>query len=124
MVCTVIVSLRPTFSDCDIGLPQPVNLETAISVENIIRSTGAIPATIAIIKGQPHIGLTRKQLEYIADVSSIPKVVKVSRRDIAPTMALGLDGGTTISGTMVLAAHAGIKARALFPQAPSVSNTD
>ncbi|KZT72831.1 hypothetical protein DAEQUDRAFT_704536 [Daedalea quercina L-15889] len=91
------------------GMPQPVNLQTAQSVENIVRSTGAIPATIGIIQGRVKIGLEPRELEYLADVQSKPSVVKVSRRDIGPAIALQRDGGTTCSATLIFAALAGIK---------------
>ncbi|KAF8303309.1 hypothetical protein DL93DRAFT_2090328 [Clavulina sp. PMI_390] len=90
------------------GMPYPLNYETALKCEQIIRSTGAIPATIGMISGQIHVGLTTDQVERLADESNTNKV-KLSRRDLAPAMALGVDGGTTIAGTMVLAHLAGIK---------------
>lgn len=48
------------------GMPFPKNLETALAVEKVVRDNGAIPATIAIIQGVPHIGLTKDQLHHIA----------------------------------------------------------
>lgn len=74
------------------GMPQPVNLQTARSVENIVRSTGAVPATMGIIRGRVKVGLEPQELEYLADVESNPSVVKVSRRDIGPAIALRRDG--------------------------------
>ena len=74
------------------GMPQPVNLQTARSVESIVRSTGAVPATMGIVQGRVKIGLEPKELEYLADVKSNPSVVKVSRRDIGPAIAMARDG--------------------------------
>lgn len=74
------------------GMPQPVNLETARSVESIVRNTGAIPATIGVIGGRVKIGLHPHELEYLADVTRNPGVVKLSRRDIGPALALKKDG--------------------------------
>ncbi|KZT02641.1 indigoidine synthase A-like protein [Laetiporus sulphureus 93-53] len=91
------------------GMPYPVNLKTARSVENIVRSTGAVPATIGIIEGQVKIGLEPHELERLADVSKNSSVVKVSRRDIGPVIAFKRDGGTTCSATLIFAALAGIK---------------
>ncbi|PCH33700.1 indigoidine synthase A-like protein [Wolfiporia cocos MD-104 SS10] len=91
------------------GMPHPVNLKTARSVENIVRSTGAIPATIGVLVGRVKIGLEPSELEYLADVGKNPSVVKVSRRDIGPSIALKRDGGTTCSATLIFAALAGIK---------------
>ncbi|KDQ16278.1 hypothetical protein BOTBODRAFT_30983 [Botryobasidium botryosum FD-172 SS1] len=91
------------------GMPYRVNLDTSISVENIVRSTGAVPATIALLSGRIHVGLSRPQLERIADTENNKGLVKLSRRDLAPAIAAKRDGGTTIAGTMVLAELAGIK---------------
>ncbi|CAE6468588.1 unnamed protein product [Rhizoctonia solani] len=95
------------------GLNYPENLKTAISCENNVRANGAVPATIALLEGKLHVGLERKQLEVLADVESLKKAgkppVKLSRRDIAPAMGLGRNGGTTIAGTTVIANLAGIK---------------
>lgn len=98
------------------GLPRPTNLDTAQSLESIIRSTGAIPATIAILGGRITVGLTPLQLEKLSQGSKNDygesMDVKVSRRDLAPSLASGVRrsfGGTTISGTVVIADMVGIK---------------
>ncbi|KAI0274834.1 indigoidine synthase A-like protein [Gloeopeniophorella convolvens] len=91
------------------GMPYPVNLETARSVERNVRSVGAIPATIGVIGGRVKIGLEPAQLEYLADVHTNPGSVKLSRRDIAAAISLKKDGGTTCSATLIFAALAGIK---------------
>ncbi len=92
------------------GMPQPTNLETAKAVEGIVRSQGAIPATIGIIQGRVKIGLEAHELEYLADVQNTP-VVKASRRDLGPVLALQRNGGTTCSTTLIFSAMAGIKVR-------------
>ncbi len=76
------------------GLPYPTNLELGLELERIVRSTGSIPATIGIIDGRVKIGLEKAELERLADPER--KKVKISRRDIAPAMALKADGGSTI----------------------------
>jgi pseudouridine-5'-phosphate glycosidase len=91
------------------GMPYPVNLQTARSVESIVRATGAIPATIGLVGGRVKIGLEPRELERLADVDNNKGVVKLSRRDIGPAIATGRDGGTTCSGTLIFAALAGIK---------------
>ena len=91
------------------GMPHPTNLETALSVESIVREQGAVPATIGIIGGRVKIGLERRDLEHLADTENDPPTVKISRRDIAPAIALKRDGGTTCSATLIFAAMAGIK---------------
>ncbi|XP_045489288.1 pseudouridine-metabolizing bifunctional protein C1861.05 [Pieris rapae] len=87
------------------GMPYPKNLETAMDVENIIRKQGAVPATIAILKGQLTIGLTRTQLEYLAQAKD---VIKTSRRDLAMVVAGNQDGATTVAGTIISAELADI----------------
>ena len=67
------------------GMPYPQNLETAKRVESVIRLHGAEPATIAILNGQPMIGLTDSQMELIARKGH--EVAKVSRRDMAWAIA-------------------------------------
>lgn len=91
------------------GMPQPTNLETARAVESIVRSQGAIPATMGIIGGRIKIGLHAHELEHLADVQHNSNVFKVSRRDLGPVIALKGDGGTTCSTTLMFAAMAGIK---------------
>lgn len=102
-----IVSLESTIITH--GLPYPQNIEMATETERIIRSNGAIPATCAFIDGHPCVGLTERQLEYLGDQSLRPRTNKVSRRDIGYTMAAKVNGGTTISLTMILSHLAGIK---------------
>ena len=89
-------------------MPNPLNFQTALRCEEIIRSTGAIPATIGMISGRIHIGMDSSQINRLADETNLNKV-KLSRRDLAPAMAKKVDGGTTIAGTMILAHLAGIK---------------
>lgn len=73
------------------GMPFPYNLEVTLGLSKIIRDAGAIPATIALVDGVPKVGLTKEELTRLAD-PSFP-AVKVSRRDLAPAMALRKDGG-------------------------------
>jgi len=88
------------------GMPYPKNLETAKTLENIVLENGAYPATIAIINGRIKIGLTPSELEFLATSRDI---VKVSRRDIAPIIASGKSGATTVAATMFFAKMANIK---------------
>jgi pseudouridine-5'-phosphate glycosidase len=88
------------------GLPMPKNLEVAQALEESVKISGAVPATIAILDGKIHIGLEDEELQHLAASKS---VVKVSRRDIAGTILKNFDGGTTVSGTMILAEMAGLK---------------
>jgi len=88
------------------GLPRPHNLQLARKMEAIVRQNGAVPATIAILKGQIKIGLTDDELAYLANADG---VWKVSRRDFPTIVIHKADGATTVAGTMIAAAWAGIK---------------
>ena len=89
------------------GMPYPQNVETALQVEQIIRDAGAIPATIAIIKGKITVGLSREEIEYLGKKGL--DVIKASRRDLPVLLARGEDGATTVTTTMIGAALAGVK---------------
>lgn len=73
------------------GLPYPQSLEVPLAMEQNVRSTGAVPATIGLIGGRVKVGLERHELQRLADPSV--KGFKISRRDIAAAVALGKDGG-------------------------------
>ena len=88
------------------GMPYPQNVETAMRVEEIIRSNGAIPATIGIIDGVAIIGMSEDEIEQFGKRGGI---AKVSRRDLPVIMAQKLWGATTVATTMILAAKAGIE---------------
>jgi pseudouridine-5'-phosphate glycosidase/pseudouridine kinase len=112
-------------------LPYPSSLEVPLALEDIVRSTGSIPATIGIIDGRIKIGLKTDELARLAERRHNP--AKVSRRDIAAAIATRSDGGvliyplcyksfsnesligTTCSATLVFAALAGIKVKAFHP---------
>ena len=91
------------------GLPRPQNLDTARRLQAVVRSEGAIPATVAILDGQVKIGLTDDELEVLANAD---QVVKVSRRDFSNVVGRGLTGATTVAGTMIAASWAGIQVMA------------
>ncbi|KXN90076.1 hypothetical protein AN958_05081 [Leucoagaricus sp. SymC.cos] len=100
-----VVSLETTLITH--GMPYPTNFDIGLELERIVRATGAIPATIGMIGGRVKIGLERTELERLADPER--KSVKLSRRDLAPALALKADGGTTCSATLIFSALAGIK---------------
>ena len=89
------------------GMPYPQNKETALKVEEIIRSCGAVPATIAIIGGRLKAGLTAEEIDYLGKAGHA--VTKASRRDLPVLVAKGMDGACTVTTTMMIAAMAGIK---------------
>lgn len=88
------------------GLPYPENLATARDLEAVVRANGAMPATIALLGGKAHIGLTDAQLE---DLASMQDVHKISLRDFGLAFAKGWSGGTTVAATIFIAAQAKIR---------------
>ncbi|MTH63672.1 pseudouridine-5'-phosphate glycosidase [Paracoccus shanxieyensis] len=90
------------------GMPYPQNLDVARKVEATVRDGGAVPATIAVIKGQIHIGLDDATLEALAATPG-DQVMKLSRADLAACCAMGRTGATTVAATMICAALAGIR---------------
>ncbi|XP_073178605.1 uncharacterized protein [Lepidochelys kempii] len=87
------------------GMPYPQNLSMAREVEEIVRTNGSVPATVGILNGRIHIGLNDEELQFLAKSKNL---VKVSRRDLPYVLSQGLSGGTTVSGTMIVAHKAGI----------------
>ncbi|WP_299700968.1 pseudouridine-5'-phosphate glycosidase [uncultured Pontibacter sp.] len=88
------------------GMPYPQNVQTALEVEGVVREAGAIPATIAILKGKCCVGLTEQQIEHLGQAKD---VWKVSLVDMPYVISQQLDGATTVAATMRLAAMAGIR---------------
>jgi pseudouridine-5'-phosphate glycosidase len=88
------------------GMPYPENLSTAMAVEKVVIDAGATPATIAILDGVIHIGLSQTTLSQFAQSKHIRKV---SQRDLAYVLTEKLSGGTTVATTMYLASLHGIK---------------
>ncbi|NLW70338.1 MAG: pseudouridine-5'-phosphate glycosidase [Eubacteriaceae bacterium] len=89
------------------GMPYPQNVQTALKVEAEIRNCGAVPATIAVIKGKIKVGLTEEEIEYLGHEG--PAALKCSRRDLAYAVFSGLNGALTVAGTMICAQAAGIR---------------
>lgn len=88
------------------GMPWPQNVETAREVEATIRAEGAVPATIAVLDGRLHVGLTDAELETLGQAKD---VAKLSRADFAACIATGGTGATTVAATMIAAHLAGIR---------------
>jgi pseudouridine-5'-phosphate glycosidase len=87
------------------GMPFPHNLSTARAVEDEVRALGATPATIAVLDGRLHVGLTDTQLDALARATGM---MKLSRADLAVALATGRGGSTTVAATMIAARLAGI----------------
>src|SRR4051794_14537242 len=75
------------------GLPHPQNIETAMAMEEIVRDSGAVPATIAVFDGEFHVGLSRDEIERLATAKDIRKI---SRRDLAIAAGQRLTCATTV----------------------------
>ena len=88
------------------GMPFPKNLEVAIEMCDAIRSSGAVPAIIAIENGEAIVGMEESQL---SDFAQERNILKTSRRDLAYAMALKIKAATTVSATMIIAQFAGIR---------------
>jgi pseudouridine-5'-phosphate glycosidase len=88
------------------GLPRPLNLEAARRLEQIVREEGAVPATIAVLKGVFTVGLSNDEIKRIAESQDVKKI---SRRDLALAVAGGWDAATTVASTMWAAHRAGLR---------------
>ena len=88
------------------GLPRPENIRAAREFEQAVTDRGAVPATIAMLDGVPHVGLEAEELERLAGSEA---AVKLSVRDLPVAMAQSTTGGTTVAATALLASRAGIR---------------
>ncbi len=87
------------------GLPHPDGVDAALALETEVRESGAVPATIGVLDGRVHVGLTRAELERLA---TAPGVAKLNLSNFAAVLAAGDPGSTTVAATMFAAHHAGI----------------
>ena len=102
------------------GLPWPENLELARDMEAAVRAEGGEPATIALLHGRARVGLDDRDLEWLSRAvqpgsppgGASPGVWKISRRDLPVAIAQERNGGTTVAGTILIAAAAGIRVMA------------
>jgi pseudouridylate synthase len=88
------------------GLSYPANVETAHNMEAAVRESGAIPATIAVLKGTITVGISDAEIERLGQADDVRKC---SRRDFAIAAGLKQDAATTVAGTMIVAHQAGIR---------------
>jgi pseudouridine-5'-phosphate glycosidase len=88
------------------GLPRPDNLRVAREIETVVRAGGAVPATIALLGGEIRVGLDDDALSALALTDG---VVKCGVRDLAPALARGFAGATTVAATSHIAELAGIR---------------
>ena len=88
------------------GMPYPQNYDTALEVENIVRCSNAVPATIAILGGIIKVGLSNEDIEIL---STDRNVLKASRRDLPVIISKKLNAATTVSATMICAEIASLE---------------
>ncbi|MEU5072292.1 pseudouridine-5'-phosphate glycosidase [Streptomyces asoensis] len=88
------------------GLPRPRNLQVARELEAAVREQGAVPATVAVLDGRPHVGLDDRQLVRVAEEDGFRKL---GHRDLPLAVAAGASGATTVSATALLAARAAVR---------------
>ena len=88
------------------GLPRGDNRRVADEIEDAVRSGGATPATVAVLDGVVHVGLSASELDRLCLADD---VAKLSSRDLGVAVALGLTGATTVASTAALAHRAGIR---------------
>lgn len=88
------------------GMPYPQNVETALAVEAVVRAAGAMPATIAVMGGKCHVGLTQELIEHLGQAKG---VWKVSLADLPYVLSKGHVGATTVAASMRIASLAGIR---------------
>ena len=84
----------------------PANLALSLLLESTVRAAGAVPATVAMVDGRLHVGLADAALSRLAHDTTARKL---SARDLGPAAAQRASGGTTVAGTLVAAALAGIR---------------
>src|SRR5262245_4359537 len=87
------------------GLPEARRLQVARALEDAVRAEGAVPATIAVIDGQAHVGLDDRALSRLA----LDGAEKASIRDLPVAFGLGGVWSTTVAATMSIAARASIR---------------
>lgn len=88
------------------GLPRPDNLRIARDIEQVVRDNGAVPATIAVVAGEVHVGLAD---DALSDIANRDDVIKVSVRDLGTLVARGGYGATTVAATAHIAVRSGIR---------------
>jgi pseudouridine-5'-phosphate glycosidase len=88
------------------GLPFPTNIKLADAMEETIRGEGAVPATVGVLGGVPRIGLTKEDVQLLAQDQD---VIKVSSRDFSRAAVKKLNGGTTVAGSITALNQAGIQ---------------
>jgi pseudouridylate synthase len=87
------------------GLPYPANIEAARRFEQAIANEGAVAATIGVVDGRVRVGLSPDDLESLARGPAD----KIQARSLPLALQRQVSGGTTVSATMEIARHCGIR---------------
>jgi pseudouridine-5'-phosphate glycosidase len=107
------------------GFPPGEGVEVGLESERQVRAAGAVPATIGVLDGVVHVGLTEEELERFG-----PFARKAGPRDLAASVVQGTIGATTVGGTLAVLRAVGIRVLATggiggvhrgFPDPPDVS---
>jgi pseudouridine-5'-phosphate glycosidase len=107
------------------GFPPGEGVEVGLESERQVRAAGAIPATVGVLDGEVHVGLTEEELGRFG-----PFARKVGPRDLAAAAVQGTIGATTVGGTLAVLRAPGIRVLATggiggvhrgFPDPPDVS---
>jgi pseudouridine-5'-phosphate glycosidase len=107
------------------GFPPGEGIEVGLESERQVRAAGAVPATVGVLEGEVHVGLTEEELGRFG-----PFARKVGPRDLAAAAVQGTIGATTVGGTLAAVRATGIRVLATggiggvhrgFPDPPDVS---
>ncbi len=85
------------------GFPAPSGVEVGLASEAVVRSAGAVPATIGVLDGRIRVGLETRELERFT-----AEARKLGPRDLAACAVSGAVGATTVGGTLAVAGAVGI----------------
>lgn len=97
------------------GFPYPDNMALASRLETLVRVNGGVPATVGVLNGISRVGMGADELMQLVSSAGQAGTLKVSRRDLGFVCGSRgadgkpLNGGTTVSATMILAHLAGIR---------------
>jgi pseudouridine-5'-phosphate glycosidase len=86
------------------GFPVPEGMEVGRAMEDAVRASGAIAATIGILDGRIRVGLTDDELGRFDS-----RARKVGPRDLAACAISGEVGATTVGGVLAVARTVGIR---------------
>jgi len=86
------------------GFPPGDGVAVGRASEQAVRDGGAVPATVGVLDGVVHVGLTEDELARF-DASAR----KLGPRDLAAAAVQGAPGATTVGGTLAVCRTVGIR---------------